>query len=174
MRAKHRAAMLLAVLLGGCTYNGPIVPPQVTLEVGGDEFPMNPTPQGPPPPPQGASLTAPPPNMAGGPAPYPPPLPAPVAYLGPPQSGQYFGSGRVTNDLLGECQSTIRISNWTVNGSSVRFGAFEGTIRPDGSLSMQARQTYIDGHFNGSVFQGRVWRGLGGGCQYLITVQPVV
>jgi hypothetical protein len=160
-------ALLLAALFGGCAYTPPNGPPSVTLEIGGDQFPMNSPAQGMPPP--GASLAAPPLNIPGASG----PLPIPGGDSGPPRSGEYAGSGTATNDPLGECKSPIRIQYWFVSGSNVRFGAFQGTIQPDGSLAMQARQTYINGRFLGSRFDGRVWQGVGVGCQYLISVHPL-
>ncbi len=163
----HRwTGALLALALAGCAGRPPMAPPSVTLEIGGDQFPMNPPPQGPP---QSApSLTAPPPNLA------PPsgPLPVPAAASSFPQSGQYAGTGTATNDPLGECKSPIQIQRWFVSGSNVSFGAFQGTIQADGSLAMQARQTYITGRFVGSHFEGRVWQGIGVACQYLISLTP--
>jgi hypothetical protein len=71
------------------------------------------------------------------------------------------------------CANTIKITQWFVSGPNVSFGAFKGTIQPDGSLSMQAGITYISGRFVGSRFDGRVWRGLAEGCQYMISVEPL-
>jgi len=151
--------------VAGCANQAPMAPPSVTLEIGGDEFPMNPTPV---PPPAGAALAEPPLNLA---------VPAgallvPGAGGAAPQNGQYAGTGTAAHDPLGECKSPIQIQNWFVSGNNVRFGAFQGTIGPDGSLAMQARQTYISGQFTGSHFQGRVWQGIGAGCHYLISLFP--
>jgi hypothetical protein len=178
MRAKQKhgctsgigrsTTFLLTALFGGCAYTPPNAPPSVTLEIGGDQFPMNASAQSAPPP--GGSLAAPPLNVPGA---TPGPLPIPGGDSGPPRSGPYAGAGTATNDPLGECSSPIKIKNWFVSGSSVQFGAFQGTIQPDGSLAMQARQTYITGRFSGSRFDGRVWQGIGVGCQYLISVQPL-
>jgi hypothetical protein len=168
MFGNHNCAVfLLAALLGGCAYTPPDAPPRVTLEIGGDAFPMNAIPQSAPPP--GSSLTAPPLNLTG----VSGPLPVPGGDRGPPRSGEYAGTGTARNDPLGECRSPIRITNWVVSGSSVRFGAFTGTIQPDGSLDMQVRSTYISGRFAGSFFQGTVWQRIGAGCHYSISVQPV-
>jgi len=143
-------------------------PPSVTLEIGGDEFPMNSTPV--PPPQAGMPLAEPPLNLAVPAGTFP--VPGAPGML--PQDGQYAGTGTATHDPLGECKSPIQIQNWFVSGSNVNFGAFQGTIGPDGSLAMQTRQTYISGRFNGSHFEGRVWQGIGAGCQYLISLYPNV
>jgi hypothetical protein len=159
---------LLALSFAGCANQPPMAPPSVTLEIGGAEFPMNSAPA--PPQPGGTALAEPPLNLAV-PAGA---LPVPGAGSPVPQNGQYAGTGVATNDPLGECKSPIQIQNWFVSGSNVNFGAFQGTIQADGSLAMQVRDTYIRGRFAGSQFQGRVWRGVGAGCQYLISLYPNV
>jgi len=90
-----------------------------------------------------------------------------------PRTGQYAGTGTVISNPGGRCASTITITRWFVSGRNVRFGAFRGTIQPDGSLAMQAGMFHISGRFVGSRFEGRHWRGLAEGCQYLIAVEPV-
>jgi hypothetical protein len=149
----HCAGALLALSLAGCANQAPMSPPSVTLEIGGDEFPMNPVPLGPPQ--SSPSLAEPPLNLAVPPG----PLPIPGAISALPQNGQYAGTGAATHDPLGECKSPIQIQNWFVSGSSVNFGAFQGAIQADGSLAMQARNTFISGRFAGSHFEGRVWQG---------------
>lgn len=164
--ARRFLGLSLPIALANCGNPPPMAPPSVTLEIGGADFPMNSNPQGPPP---AGALAEPPLNLsvpAG-------PLPVPGSEPGPPRSGQYAGTGTVTNDPLGECTSPIRIRNWFVSRSQVNFGAFSGTIQQDGSLAMETRHTYISGRFIGSRFEGRVWQGIGVGCQYLISLQPV-
>jgi hypothetical protein len=163
--ARFMAGALLVLLLAGCANQAPMSPPSVTLEIGGDVFPMNPTPT---PPQPGAALAEPPLNLAVPAG----PLPVPGVVSAAPQNGQYAGSGTATHDPLGECKSPIQIQNWFVSGSNVSFGAFQGTIGVDGSLAMQVRNTYISGRFAGSRFEGRVWQGVGVGCQYLISLYP--
>ena len=162
---KCRIVALGAAVLAGCAQEAPMAPPSVTLEIGGEQFPMNPIPS---PPQPGASLAEPPLNLAVPAG----PLPAPGSVPAVPQNGQYAGTGTATNDPLGECKSPIQIQNWFVSGSNVSFGAYQGTIQPDGSLAMQTGSTYISGRFVGSNFEGRVWRGVGAGCQYLISLYP--
>jgi hypothetical protein len=167
IKRRYSSRILMALLLAGCANAAPMSPPSVTLEIGGDEFPMNSQPIAPQP---GTALAEPPLNLAvpsGS-------LPVPGAPEAAPQSGQYAGTGTATHDPLGECKSPIQIQNWFVSGSNVSFGAFQGTIGADGSLAMQTRQTYISGRFNGSHFEGRVWQGIGAGCQYLISLYPNV
>ncbi len=52
------------------------------------------------------------------------------------------------------------------------FGAYRGTIQPDGSLHMQAGPTYVYGQFVGSHFDGRFWRPPPG-CTYDLSLDPV-
>jgi hypothetical protein len=73
----------------------------------------------------------------------------------------------------GLCENTIKITQWFVSGPHVSFGAFRGRIQPDGSVAMVAGMIHISGHFVGSRFDGRVWRDLAEGCQYMISVEPL-
>ena len=59
-----------------------------------------------------------------------------------------------------------------VNGNQVTFGSFRGTIRPDGSLRMEAGPSYVYGRFIGSRFSGRFWRPQPS-CTFSITLAPV-
>ena len=158
--------LFLAAALGGCNTPSPIAPPTVFLDVPGGDVQL--TNRAPSAPMQSAPLTEPPLNLDGISA----PLQLPSAPGGPPRNGRYAGLGNVTQDYGGLCENPIKITEWFVSGSEVSFGAFRGTIQSDGSLAMEARSTYISGRFNGSHFQGRVWRGLGEGCQYAISVDP--
>jgi hypothetical protein len=164
-KGQHCMSALLAVLLVGCTNQAPVSPPSVSLEIGGDEFPMNPSSQGAPP---STSPVEPPPNRAV-PAGS---RPLRAAESGPPRNGQYAGTGTATFNPFGGCKSPIHIQNWFVSGDNVSFGAFQGTIQPDGSLTMEVRHTWISGRFVGSHFEGSVWQGIGVGCQYQISMEP--
>ena len=96
--------------------------------------------------------------------------PGPVP-AGPPVSGPYQGQGVGLNDPGGFCQSRIRIDNWVVSGNRVSFGAFNGTIAPDGSLTMQVGQSYIYGRFIGSHFAGR-FSARQPSCAYSLMLDP--
>jgi hypothetical protein len=154
-------------LLGGCATTVPTAPPNTVLAVPGGYVPLTPSAGGPPA--QGAAVAAPPQTAAGASGTYP----VTNTPGGLPQSGQYAGTGTVISNPGGLCANTIRITRWFVSGPNVNFGAFRGTIRPDGSLAMQAGITYISGRFLDSRFDGRVWRGLAQGCQYAISLEPL-
>ena len=115
-----------------------MAPPSVTLEIGGEQFPMNPTPS---PPQPGASLAEPPLNLAVPAG----PLPAPGSVPAVPQNGQYAGTGTATNDPLGECKSPIQIQNWFVSGSNVSFSI----------------AAFVKGNLTSFRFFSRVWGGAG-------------
>ena len=89
-----------------------------------------------------------------------------------PISGRYQGMGRVTNNPGGRCRTTVDLTNWTVSGDRVRFGAFRGTIRSDGSLMMQAGGRYIKGNLAGPKFTGVFWQP-GPRCTYSISLDLV-
>ncbi len=105
-----------------------------------------------------------------GTAPPPPGSPASVAPA--PQSGHYAGTGFVMRNQGTLCAQQIRVTNFVVNGNRVSFGAYRGTIQPDGSLHMQAGPTYVYGQFVGSHFDGRFWRPPPG-CTYDLSLDPV-
>ena len=89
-----------------------------------------------------------------------------------PQSGHYAGTGFVMRNQGTLCAQQIRVTNFVVNGNRVSFGAYRGTIQPDGSLHMQAGPTYVYGQFVGSHFDGRFWRPPPG-CTYDLSLDPV-
>jgi hypothetical protein len=76
---------------------------------------------------------------------------ADVANVTLPPSGTFVGVGRTL------CENPLRINNFIVSGDTVTFGRFRGTIRPDGTLEMQAGGSFVYGKFNGSHFDGRFW-----------------
>ena len=89
-----------------------------------------------------------------------------------PRDGAYAGFGYNIVDPGGMCAGKIRIYNFHVNGNQVTFGAYRGTIQPDGHLRMQAGGTYIYGQFVGSHFEGRYWQP-GPACTYTMSLEPV-
>jgi hypothetical protein len=146
------AAVLFAASVAGCATTVQTAPPNMVLAAPDGYVPLTPS--------------------TGGPAAQTTAVAAPTPG-GLPRSGQYAGTGTVMNNPGALCANTIKITQWFVSGPNVSFGAFKGTIQPDGSLSMQAGITYISGRFVGSRFDGRVWRGLAEGCQYMISVEPL-
>ena len=89
-----------------------------------------------------------------------------------PRSGPYAGYGYNILDPGGMCAGKIRIYNFIVNGNQVSFGAYHGTIEPDGHLRMQGGGTYIYGQFVGAHFEGRYWQP-GPACTYTMSLEPV-
>lgn len=145
---------LLALMLPGCT-----------IKRDSDGFSVSPSQDGPPGPPPGAPMAdaiPPPANLGLG--------PSALAGTSPPAfrprgnrplgdlSGSYTGSGSNTRDIGGMCASTIRVDNFSVTGNQVSFGSFNGTIAPDGSVSMDAGATRLYGAFHpDGVFRGQFW-----------------
>jgi hypothetical protein len=102
-----------------------------------------------------------------------PPPPGAAASVTPaPRSGPYAGTGTVVRNQGARCPDQIRVTNFTVRGNRVSFGAYRGTIQPDGALDMQAGPTYVYGQFVGSHFDGRFWRPPPG-CTYDLSLDPV-
>lgn len=89
-----------------------------------------------------------------------------------PHNGRYAGFGYNIVDPGGRCAGKIRIYNFVVNGDQVTFGAYRGTIQPDGHLHMQGGDTYIFGQFVGTHFEGRYWQP-GPACTYTMSLEPV-
>lgn len=77
----------------------------------------------------------------------------------------------IMQDPGGRCTSRVPLTGWQVNGNQVTFGAFNGTIGSDGSLTMQSGPSYISGRFTGSHFQGRFYRP-GPFCNYAMSLEP--
>ena len=89
-----------------------------------------------------------------------------------PRSGKYAGYGYNIVDPGGMCAGKIRIYNFIVNGNQVTFGAYRGTIQPDGHLEMRGGPTRIYGQFVGSHFEGHYWQP-GPACTYTMSLEPV-
>jgi hypothetical protein len=89
-----------------------------------------------------------------------------------PRNGAYAGIGRVLDDPGGLCGDPIRITNFHVNGDRVSCGAFNGTIQPNGDLTMQVGPRTIAGRFIGTHFEGRFWQP-GPACTYTPSLEPV-
>jgi hypothetical protein len=106
----------------------------------------------------------------------PPPISAAAAAKesagGYPVSGQYRGDGVALNDPGGFCSPRMQVTNWIVTGNQVSFGSLNGTIQPNGALSMQAGPSYLQGQFTESHFVGR-FSAPQPSCAYQITVDPV-
>lgn len=84
-----------------------------------------------------------------------PPLP-PDAAAAVAQDGEYAGTGRVTINPQGTCQTQIRIHGFRVAGGHVRFGSFSGQVTQGARLQMQYGGYWITGRFAGDQFDGRL------------------
>jgi hypothetical protein len=125
-----RAAIVLIGLVGsGCTMTSNGMNPGVTIRQPGTLPPA----------------ATPPPEAA----------PSPPA---PPLSGNFTGIGRLSRSHGSGCRLEIQIRNFVVTGDRVRFLSFRGTIQPDGSLQMQAGESFMTGSFDGGRFTGSYWR----------------
>jgi hypothetical protein len=69
------------------------------------------------------------------------------------------------------CADPLHVGNFNVEGSKVSFGAYSGTVAPNGSLQMQVGQTWVYGQFIGSHFEGRFWQPYPG-CTYTLSLEP--
>jgi hypothetical protein len=111
------------------------------------------------------------PNMPGGQIGLPPGLgPPPIsAVRAADLSGRYTGMAFPAMTGGGMCINNHPVSGFRVNGDSVRFGQFQGTITADGSLRMVSGGAWILGRFSGPSFQGQLDLGSpfdGPGCTY--------
>lgn len=71
------------------------------------------------------------------------------------QDGVYSGSAFPSNTGGGACVRKERISDFRVDGTSVRWRAFRGTIR-NNRLRMVHGNTWITGQFTGDRFNGQI------------------
>jgi hypothetical protein len=124
LRAGARACLVpVCLTLFSCAIQTGLPGPNVILD----------TPTGPVP------LKSPAPVMPGGGLAGPPPglepsLPVPTQDVS--RNGTYCGSAEVLSTAGGRCLNGMKVDNFRVRGSSVRFGGFRGTITPDGGLQM--------------------------------------
>jgi hypothetical protein len=97
-------------------------------------------------------LANPPPVVLG----IPETLPLPAADL----SGVYSGTAVSTYNPrpASDCTDIAINRSFTVTGRQASFFAFNGTITPSGTLTMQAGDKWISGRFIGRTFQGELLR----------------
>jgi hypothetical protein len=105
----------------------------------------------------------------------PPPA---MASSGPDSArdGIYVGTANVEVNTFQGCRSPMSITNFQVDGNTIRFGGFNATVASDGSVPMTLfRGMYFAGRFDGTKFIGhidtsgdpmRMFRG----CTYAISV----
>lgn len=162
---RRLAPLCAALALAGCYGTGATVGPGSvpnSWTFGGTPQPVMPQ----------SGMVGPPPSLLNGqgaPGPAGPVASGPAA-SGPPQQGRYVGEATViANPLDLTCDNT-KITDFEVRGDHVSLGGFLGTIRPDGSVELQAGLRYIFGRFNGSHFVGQMNNSPG--CSYAISLFP--
>ena len=151
----------LCMLLSGCSGNNGWQPPTVILD----------TAAGP------ATLLSSTPSMPGGSVGLPPGLKN-TAPSNPTQplsrDGTYVGTAVPLDTGGGLCIVTQQVSGFHVQGNSVRFGGFRGTIDTNNGLQMVSRRDWIVGQFEGDTFHGQMdatGRLNTPGCTYMMTFQ---
>src|SRR4051812_40239278 len=133
-------------------------PPAVTFDTPFGPSQANPVNQ----PPPGGSLAAPPANIEGG-------QPAPTARS---RNGIYSGTAVPLDTGGGLCINNQRVDDFRVEGNSVRWGGFRGTIENNG-LQMVNGNTWVIGQFGDGRFTGQIitsGRFGAPGCSYAVTL----
>ena len=77
---------------------------------------------------------------------------------GPPPSGTFAGTGRLTSSAGSGCRNEIPIAHMIVSGNQVRYQGFRGTVQSGSFLRMQSGGAFIYGIFDGDHFTGHLWR----------------
>jgi hypothetical protein len=123
------------------------------------------------------TLLSPAPAMPGGAVAPPPGLEnAPPSNPVPPvrRDGTYVGTAVPLDTGGGLCIATHQVSGFHVQGNSVRFGGFRGTIDANNGLQMVSRRDWIAGQFDGDTFRGQMdvtGRFDAPGCTFMMTLQ---
>jgi hypothetical protein len=90
------------------------------------------------------------------------------------RSGIYGGTAVPLNTGGGLCITNQTISGFKVNGNSVRWGRFRGTIAADNGLQMVNGDTWVFGQFVGNRFDGQIStisRLRGPGCSFMMSLE---
>nr|WP_294546778.1 hypothetical protein [uncultured Rhodopila sp.] len=97
----------------------------------------------------------------------------PAAAVGD-RSGIYGGTAVPLNTGGGLCIANQTISGFKVDGNSVRWGRFRGTIAADNGLQMVNGNTSVFGRFVGDRFEGQMSttrRASGPGCSFMMSLE---
>ncbi len=98
-------------------------------------------------------------NMPGSVPPHPAITPGAIAAAsGSPPSGNFVGTGHLSNSAGSGCRAQIRISHFIVDGNRVRYQGFRGTIQGGSFVQMQQGSSFLSGIFDGDRFTGHLWR----------------
>ena len=81
---------------------------------------------------------------------------APVSVAAGPFDGLYTGTAVVEVNPEFGCTRQIPVGGFRVDGNAVRFGAFRGTVAPDGSATLLFGYSTMVGRFADNGFQGRI------------------
>jgi hypothetical protein len=90
------------------------------------------------------------------------------------RDGSYVGTAVPLDTGGGLCITTHQVSGFHVQGNSVRFGGFRGTIDANNGLQMVSRRDWIVGQFDGDTFRGQMdvtGRLDAPGCTFMMTLQ---
>lgn len=145
----------LCLMLFACSQ-----PPTVVLDTPTGAMPLNST--GPVMP---GGLVTPPLGME--PAMPPPSLPV-------SREGRYAGTADVLSTGGGLCTDVLKVTGFSVQGNSARFGGYRGTIAADGGVQMVYGQSWLVGQFEGATFRGHLdlpGRFGAPGCTYMLNLE---
>ena len=98
----------------------------------------------------------------------------PPAAAGADRSGIYAGTAVPLNTAGGLCIANKTIRDFKVNGNSVRWGRFRGTIAADNGLQMVNGNTWVFGQFVDGRFDGQIstfTRASGPGCSFMMSLE---
>jgi hypothetical protein len=104
----------------------------------------------------------------------PAPVPSPIT----DRSGNYAGTAQPMNSGGGTCAKTLQVAGFGVEGYSVRFGVFHGSIDSAGGLQMLHGERWIVGQFEGPTFHGQFTippnrRSNPPGCSYVLSLERI-
>ncbi len=94
----------------------------------------------------------------------PPPGPPNLAF-----DGVYSGTSTFLTNISDICEPLPPIRDFRVSNGEVRYFAFRGYIRPNGTVTMQAGDGYVTGKFSGKHFEGQTYAP-GGPCTYELSL----
>ena len=94
----------------------------------------------------------------------PPPGPPNLAF-----DGVYSGTSTFLTNISDICEPLPPIRDFRVSNGEVKYFAFRGYIRANGTVTMQAGDGYVTGKFTGTHFEGQTYSP-GGPCTYALSL----